>query len=278
MPRIREEVDYDAIINSIKYVDEHGVDPNHKCDTHFISYGNKQYDAKYVVAIADSSIGSSEINKASIDKSASRFNSNEALNLLKKLGFQTISKNDLSRESESNSKDKINYWWINANPNMWILDEFQIGGIQTYSLFNDNGNKRRVFNYFLEAKQGDFLVIYESSPNKKVVGLGRICKEQDGEEIGFEIVKKFNSPINLATIQQHPILSNIEYLKSPQGSLFKLSEKEYDCIINLAEEKTIFYRNDFSKVLIDSKNIIFHGAPGPGKTFPPRRPDITRRH
>ena len=90
MPRIREEVDYDAIINAIKYVDEHGVDPNHKCDTHFISYGNKQYDAKYVVAIADSSIGSSEINKASIDKSASRFNSNEALNLLKKLGFQTI--------------------------------------------------------------------------------------------------------------------------------------------------------------------------------------------
>ena len=56
-----------------------------------------------------------------------------------------------------------------------------IGEVQTYSLYNENGNKRRIFQNFLDAKAGDLVIGYESNPVKKVVALGRIYAEQDGE-------------------------------------------------------------------------------------------------
>ena len=41
-----------------------------------------------------------------------------------------------------------------------------VGEIQNYTLFNDNGNKRRIFQNFLDAKAGDMVIGYESTPVK----------------------------------------------------------------------------------------------------------------
>lgn len=59
---------------------------------------------------------------------------------------------------------------------MWSLSNWSIGEIQSYTLYNDNGNKRRVFQNFLDAEAGDIAICYEATPTKQVVALAKIYK------------------------------------------------------------------------------------------------------
>ena len=61
-----------------------------------------------------------------------------------------------------------------------------VGEVQDYTLYNDNGNKRRIFQNFLDAKAGDMIIGYESTPVKQVVAILKISAEQDGKSIYFE--------------------------------------------------------------------------------------------
>lgn len=71
-----------------------------------------------------------------------------------------------------------------------------VGEVQNYTIYNDKGNKRRVFQNFLDAKEGDFFIGYESTPVKQIVALGRISKEQDGKYIYFEKTEGLSIPID----------------------------------------------------------------------------------
>ena len=65
--------------------------------------------------------------------------------------------------------DGQQYWFLNANPKMWSMSSMPIGEVQDYTLYNDNGNKRRIFQNFLDAKAGDMVIGYESTPVKQIV-------------------------------------------------------------------------------------------------------------
>ena len=41
----------------------------------------------------------------------------------------------------------------------------------SYSLYNENGNKRRIFQNFLDAKAGDMIIGYEATPVLKIVAI-----------------------------------------------------------------------------------------------------------
>ena len=186
------------------------------------------------------------------------------------------------------------YWWLNANPKIWSFSDIAVGEVQSYTLYNDNGNKRRIFQNFLDAKAGDMIIGYESYPVKQIVAIGKISAEQDGEEIYFEKVEGLTSPIDYATLKGCPELERMEYFQSPQGSLFKLTRGEYDFIIDLIQEENplqsesaidTYTKDDFLEevymtetryenlvsVLQHKKNIILQGAPGVGKTFAAKR-------
>ena len=75
------------------------------------------------------------------------------------------------------------FWWLNANPKIWSFSNLGIGEAQSYTLYNENGNKRRIFQNFLDAKAGDMVIGYESTPVKQIVAIGRISGEQDGEQL-----------------------------------------------------------------------------------------------
>lgn len=66
-------------------------------------------------------------------------------------------------------KDK-RYWWLNANPKIWSFSERAVGEKQSYTLLNENGNKRRVYQNFLDARAGDLIIGYESNPVKENSG------------------------------------------------------------------------------------------------------------
>lgn len=192
-------------------------------------------------------------------------------------------------------EDSVNgYWWLNASPKIWSFADIGIGEEQSYTLYNENGNKRRIFQNFLDAKAGDMVIGYEANPVKKIVAIGRISQEQDGEAIYFKKTEGLTSPIEYQTLKETPELENMEFFKQMNGSLFKLTKGEFDFIMDIIRESNPlpgdkanqkYTKEDFlSKVFMteerydvleallrNKKNIILQGAPGVGKTFTARK-------
>ena len=115
------------------------------------------------------------------------------------------------------------YWWLVGNPKIWSLSNMKVGEEQEYTLYNENGNPRRVFQNFLNAKKGDKVIGYEARPTQKVVSLLEISKENDGKTIGFKKVETLPEPITFSTLRATPGLENMDYMKNQQGSFFKVT-------------------------------------------------------
>jgi 5-methylcytosine-specific restriction protein B len=209
--------------------------------------------------------------------------------------LQSVDFSDTELYANADDND-INYWWLNANPKIWSFSDIEVGEEQNYTMYNDNGNKRRIFQNFLDAKAGDMVIGYESNPVKKIVALCRITKENDGENLCFEKVEGFTTPIDYISLKDAPELEKMEYFLNPQGSLFRLTKGEYDFIMDMireenqenpivTEEIETYSQNDFLSevymkseeyetlkgLLLNKKNIILQGAPGVGKTFAAKR-------
>ena len=192
------------------------------------------------------------------------------------------------------SEEDRGYWWLNANPKIWSFTDITVGEVKDYTLYNENNNKRRIFQNFLDAKAGDMVIGYESTPVKQIVAICRVNAEQDGEKLFFEKVEVLTSPIGYKTLKGCPELASMEYFQNPNGTLFKLTKGEYDFILDMireenpvAQEASIdaYTKSNFLNevymtekrydnlvsVLRYKKNIILQGAPGVGKTFAARR-------
>lgn len=214
----------------------------------------------------------------------------ELSDALDKVDLSRIQLYAVSEEGE----DEHHYWWLNANPKIWSFSGIAVGDVQSYTLYNENGNKRRIFQNFLDAKVGDMVIGYESNPVKQIVAIAKISAEQDGKKLDFEKVEGLTSPIDYQTLKAYPELEKMEYFVNPQGSLFKLTKGEYDFIMDIirdenpiSTEKAIdaYTKDDFLDevymsegrynslvaVLRNKKNIILQGAPGVGKTFAAKR-------
>ena len=158
-------------------------------------------------------------------------------------------------------------------------------------MYNENGNKHRIFQNFLDAKTGDIVIGYETYPVKKVVAIGRISQANDGKVIYFEKVEGLSTPIEYQVLKEVPELEKMEFFVQSNGSLFRLTKGEYDFIMDIIREENPlkqpdavvakYTKEDFlSKVymteerydvlealLRNKMNIILQGAPGVGKTF-----------
>lgn len=209
-----------------------------------------------------------------------------------------LDKVDLSKVAlyvkPADGEDAHGYWWLNANPKIWSFSDIAVGEEQSYTLYNDNGNKRRIFQNFLDAKAGDLIIGYESNPIKKIVALGKVVAEQDGEKIYFEKIEGLSMPIDYQTLKECPELEKMEYFRNAQGSLFKLTKGEFDFIMDLIREENPIATEDHTEaygkedflnevymsenrydmlvaVLKNKQNIILQGPPGVGKTFAAKR-------
>ena len=193
--------------------------------------------------------------------------------------------------TDDKKKSANGYWWLTANPKIWSFSDLKIGEEQSYTLYNENGNKRRVFQNFLDAKTGDIVIGYEANPVKKVVAIGRISQASDGKAIYIEKTEGLTNPIEYLDLKGAPELEQMEFFVQPNGSLFKLTKGEFDFIMDIIREgnplkqpdvviqkytKQDFLnkvymtdeRYDVLEALLRNKmNVILQGAPGVGKTF-----------
>lgn len=201
---------------------------------------------------------------------------------------------DMEFTEKPKSSEEHRYWWLNANPKIWSFSNLQTSHVQEYTLFNENGNKRRVFQNFLDARAGDLVIGYESNPVKQVVALAKVSAANDGKKICFEKTESLVNPIDYQTLKECPELQQMEFFQNPNGTFFKLTKDEYEFIMDMIREEnpltskdmnTPYTKKDFlsevymsenqydrlSGVLSNKMNLILQGAPGVGKTFAAKR-------
>lgn len=201
---------------------------------------------------------------------------------------------DSTPQNNQPMSDKLGFWWLNANPKIWSLNEWSVGTEQSYSLLNANGNKRRIYQNFIDAKVGDKIICYESNPTKQILCLAELSRESDGDTISFKKTETLSTPIDLASFKEVAELQKMEFLVNPNGSFFKLTKEEYDVLMDIiresnvpvaAKEKIPYTKEKFLEEVYMSEsdydnlyatlqlkqNIILQGAPGVGKTFSAKR-------
>jgi len=194
--------------------------------------------------------------------------------------------------SKNYPQRSYNAWWLNANPKIWSFRNLNIGEEHTFTARNENGNKRRIYEHFLNVKVGDIVVCYESTPAKQVVALAEISQACVNDKIIIRKIKHLTSPISYDTIMSTPELADMEYIKNTQGTLFALTNAEYAFLTELIQDtelpidepdsytdadfcRDVYISNDqfqqLKNLLTHKKNLILQGAPGVGKTFTAKR-------
>lgn len=95
---------------------------------------------------------------------------------------------NLLGETDHDNSSQRQYWWLIADPKVWKFTDIAVGGVVNYTLYSDNGSKRRIFQNFLDAKEGDGVIGYASTPTLQVVALGEIAKDTDKEYLYFRTI------------------------------------------------------------------------------------------
>lgn len=221
---------------------------------------------------------------------------------VEKNGISIVTKLEEEIDADSEENGPLNFWWLNANPKIWSISNHIEGQRQSYTTHNEKGNKRRIYKYFEAAKPRDLIIGYESTPTKQIKAIYEVTKgihnTANGEEIEFELVEKLEIPVHWNDLKNNPALQNCEVFINNQGSLFRLTEEEYDIIREIIDNKNIItekllqssnikkykFTEDTDKPFISEtdflqtvallrrkKNIILQGPPGVGKTFIARK-------
>lgn len=194
---------------------------------------------------------------------------------------------------KSGREQAARYWWLVVNPKIWSFSELDVGDIESFSLYNDRGNPRQVFENFLDVQVGDQVIGYESSPTKQVVALAEIAESSDGENIYIEKKEQLFEGLAYSLFEKMAELEDMEFLKGFPGTLFKLTEDEYASIMAMIRDSNPlptspgqpYSEEDFLhevymspeefrslvSLLRNKKNLILQGAPGVGKTFVAKR-------
>ena len=160
-----------------------------------------------------------------------------------------------SNENNSANISELNYWLLTADPEKFSLANASIDEIIDYSLRNRNGNKRRIFQNFLDAKKGDIVFGYEFAPTQKIVAILEVSAEQDDENIYFKKLENLSSPINLSVLEKNIKLKDMEFLKNMRGTLFKITEEEFEVIMDIIYKENPSLLLKYTDDYID-KNII----------------------
>lgn len=187
-----------------------------------------------------------------------------------------------------------NYWWLSINPKMLKFRELDIDDCFYYSALNEDGTLRTLHKNFTEIKRGEIVVAYEVEPSNEVLGLCICVQELQDERIILKKIDGLTDPVSRYNLETHIELANLEVFRYMQGTLFKLSKREFEVIYSMIRElnpkkryqfyeaysketfmKEVYFEDsdyeELANLLLSRKNIVLQGPPGVGKTYIARR-------
>ena len=292
------KVDGQFIAEAIKYIDENGV-PWHNTSTKYelVWKNGNTYPTKYVLAVANHLQNGAEID-------VSGYNAVEAKNYLMAKGYeiqikQTKYEITITADSVTSTDDSFTMDNISAGDVFKPLDASFVAADGTVIKRNYGKGERRNTNQTLPRLA---FQIYE----EQIVALPVEEKEQfpicqyrpDTELIKgiYYSVDNFKASRNTIeyltynygegrqfVIYSWNIFTTLRFVQEclkrfgNPGDAFKLIYREKDEKENAEEDAAVVeevkqaefngYLNPYSTMLVESKNIIFRGAPGTGKTY-----------
>ena len=295
IPKITEQNVHDAL----RYIDNNGV-PFHNQSMKYmlVTEDGKKYPPKYVIAVA-ANIANGE------DISTDKFNTVEANNYLQGLGFTIEIKQEkfeltISAESIISTDERFTMDNINLGDNYKPLGAYfrKANGEEIKRAYskgerrNSNQTLPRIACQVFEKQLASMSVeekesfpICKYSPSSNM-----IC----GIYSSVEEFRKYRNTIEFLTysydngrmfvIYCWNVFSTIYFVQEclrrfgNPGDQFVLTYREKDEKETEADETEAVvqeelvqqskgYRNPFSSMLIESKNLIFRGAPGTGKSY-----------
>lgn len=295
IPPIKEQ----DIIDALKYIDENGV-PYHNQSTKYelVTEDGKKYPPKYVIAVA-AHIGNS------VEISTDGFNAVEAKSYLQGQGYNIETKQEkfqliITAESVDSTDERFTMDNLSIGDNYKPLGAYfkKANGEEIKRAYSKgerrNSNQtlpRIACQIFEEQIAGMTVEDKESFP---------ICKYNPSSEMicgiysSIEEFKQHRNTIEYFTysydngrqfvIYCWNIFSTIIFVQEclkrfgEPGDQFVLTYRDKDEKENTADENEAVaqeelvqqfkgYQNPFSSMLIESKNIIFRGAPGTGKSY-----------
>jgi len=135
----------------------------------------------------------------------------------------------------------MNYWLIKSEPFKYSWSTF----VKDQITFWDGVRNYQARNNLREMRVGEMCLFYHSNEDKQVVGIAEIVKEfyQDPttEDPNWVVVdvKPVNTllkPVTLNQIKSDPRLNNIGMIKQPRLSVIKITQLEFNTILELSNE------------------------------------------
>lgn len=281
------------ILNALKFIDENGV-PEQNVSTKYmlVSEDGNKYPPKYVVAVAGQANG--------VDISTEDFNSTEAKNYLSHLGFTIEAKQKkyvltITAESVVSTDERFTMDDLSSGENYKPLDVYfkKANGDIVKRFYNKGERKnsnltlprlacqifeRQLADLSVEAKEC-FPVCKYGRNRELICGIYTSVEEFKKHRNTFEHMDYTYDNGRMFVIYSWSTFSTLIFVQEclkrfgDPGDQFVLiyREKDENEIVSSNTEPPVQppeeYQIPFSSILIESKNLIFRGAPGTGKSY-----------
>ena len=281
------------ILNALKFIDENGV-PEQNVSTKYmlVSEDGNKYPPKYVVAVAGQANG--------VDISTEDFNSTEAKNYLSHLGFTIEAKQKkyvltITAESVVSTDERFTMDDLSSGENYKPLDVYfkKANGDIVKRFYNKGERKnsnltlprlacqifeRQLADLSVEAKEC-FPVCKYGRNRELICGIYTSVEEFKKHRNTFEHMDYTYDNGRMFVIYSWSTFSTLIFVQEclkrfgDPGDQFVLiyREKDENEIVSSNTEPPVQppeeYQITFSSILIESKNLIFRGAPGTGKSY-----------
>ena len=134
----------------------------------------------------------------------------------------------------------MNHWLLKSEPVKYSWEQMQ----EDKKTFWDGVRNYQARNNLKEMKKGDLCLFYHSNEGKEVVGIVKVVKEfyQDPttDDTNWVVVdvapfKKLKNSVTLEQIKADKRLANIGLVRQGRLSVMKLTNVEFDVILELSE-------------------------------------------
>lgn len=134
------------------------------------------------------------------------------------------------------------HWLVKSEPFKYSWDQF----VKDKQTFWDGVRNYAARNNLRDMKKGDELFFYHSNEGLEIVGIAKVVKEayQDPTTdedawvvVDLKPVRKLKKPVTLVQMKADKRLANMDLLRLGRLSVGKVTDAEWEVVLELAGEK-----------------------------------------